>query len=346
MKAFFEQRSRCGPAAERHGPALPDVGPHRAAARAGREALALALDPGATLVGAPGEPRVAAATDDLRDSHGCLLEAGGRVEVMLAAGRVPGPYRLGLLDLHGHVPGRRAPRARRAVLWLDAHGDFNTPETTPSEFLGGMCLAAACGRWDAGFEPSLEPARVLMCGVRDLDAGERVLVETAGVGHGAAVGGRPVPAWASRVYVHLDLDVLDPSVLPAQFAVPNGLSETGLRTLLSERRRRRADDRRRGGHRLRGVRPKRTSAKRGESTALVGSMWGAAAHERRAETNPRKLKADARRERPGRLPPEAAFDRVTQLVAETLRDARGAVHPHHERRQVFKSSVGVGREFA
>ena len=69
------------------------------------------------------------------------------------------------------------------VLWLDAHGDFNTPDTTPSAFLGGMCLAAACGRWDAGFEPSLEPARVLMCGVRDLDAGERVLVETAGVGN-------------------------------------------------------------------------------------------------------------------------------------------------------------------
>jgi arginase family enzyme len=35
------------------------------------------------------------------------------------------------------------------VAWIDAHGDFNTPSTTPSGFLGGMCLAAACGRWDA-----------------------------------------------------------------------------------------------------------------------------------------------------------------------------------------------------
>ena len=50
------------------------------------------------------------------------------------------------------LPAVAAPRARtRASLWLDAHGDFNTPETTPSGFLGGMCLAAACGRWDAGF---------------------------------------------------------------------------------------------------------------------------------------------------------------------------------------------------
>src|SRR5918998_3285298 len=119
------------------------------------------------------------------------------------------------------------------VLWLDAHGDFNTPQTTPSEFLGGMCLSAACGTWDAGFEPSLEPAKVLMCGVRDLDAGERVLVETAGVGN--AMPSEVVSALAGkRVYVHLDLDVLDPEVLPAQFAVPHGLSDTGLRTLLGD----------------------------------------------------------------------------------------------------------------
>ena len=37
-----------------------------------------------------------------------------------------------------------------AVEWLDAHPDFNDPETTQSGFLGGMCLAAACGAWDAG----------------------------------------------------------------------------------------------------------------------------------------------------------------------------------------------------
>jgi arginase len=122
------------------------------------------------------------------------------------------------------------------VLWLDAHGDFNTPDTTPSGFLGGMCLSAACGRWDSGFEPSLEPGRVLMCGVRDLDPGERVLVETAGV---ANVRPSEV-AEALRdeeVYIHLDLDVLDPDILPSQFAVPHGLSDTGLRTLLGELRR-------------------------------------------------------------------------------------------------------------
>jgi arginase len=199
----------------------------------GAEALALALDPSAKLVGSFGEPRVADFTDDLRDSHGCLLEAGGQVEDMLAAGSFPvltsSDCSICMTTFQAVV--RHAPDVH--VLWLDAHGDFNTPDTTPSGFLGGMCLAAACGRWDAGFAPSLDPGRVLMCGVRDLDPGERVLVETAGVGNArpsevlGALQGR-------RVYVHLDMDVLDPDVLPAQFAVPGGLSDTGLRTLLGE----------------------------------------------------------------------------------------------------------------
>ncbi len=199
----------------------------------GAEALGLALDPGARLVGTPGDPRAGGWEDDLRDSRGCILEAGGQVEDLLAAGRFPvltaSDCTICLTTLASVV--RHAPDVR--VLWLDAHADFNTPETTLSGFLGGMCLAAACGRWDAGFEPALEPSRVLMCGVRDLDPGERVLVETAGV---------PVlrpsevadALSAEQVYVHLDCDVLDPGVLPAQFAAPHGLSDTGLRTLLGE----------------------------------------------------------------------------------------------------------------
>ena len=199
----------------------------------GAEALGLALDPDARLVGTPGEPRIGDWSDDLRDSHGCLLEAGGQVEDMLAAGAFPvltsSDCSICLTTFAAVV--RHQPDVR--VLWLDAHGDFNDPATTPSAFLGGMCLGAACGRWDAGFPQALDPARVLMCGVRDLDPGERVLVETAGV-----PVARPSEV-AERlrglpVYVHLDLDVLDPSILPSQFPVDHGLSDTGLRTLLAE----------------------------------------------------------------------------------------------------------------
>jgi len=199
----------------------------------GAEALGRALDPGARIVGSAGDGRVADWSEDLRESRGCLLEAGGQVEDMLAAGRFPvltaSDCSICMTTFQAVV--RHAPEVR--VLWLDAHGDFNTPDTTPSGFLGGMCLAAACGRWDAGFAPALEPSRVLMCGVRDLDPAERVLVETAGVGNARPAEVVDVLRGA-RVYVHLDLDVLDPDVLPSQFAVPHGLSDTGLRTLLGE----------------------------------------------------------------------------------------------------------------
>jgi arginase len=198
----------------------------------GAEALALALEPEARLVGTP-EHRIASYKDDLRDSHGCLLEAGGQVDDILTAERFPvlTASDCSICMTTFQAVARHEPEVR--VLWLDAHGDFNTPDTTPSGFLGGMCLAAACGKWDAGFEPSLDPSRVLMCGVRDLDPGERVLVETAGVGNArpSEVAG---VLRGQKVYVHLDLDVLDPDVLPSQFAVPHGLSETGLRTLLAD----------------------------------------------------------------------------------------------------------------
>jgi len=112
-----------------------------------------------------------------------------------------------------HVPGVR-------VVWLDAHGDSNTPETTPSGFLGGMCLGASVGLWDSGFAPALDPERVYGVGIRDLDEGEWA----------------PQPLGDDRsgpFYVHLDLDVLDPSIMPAQFAVPGGLGLEELRGVLA-----------------------------------------------------------------------------------------------------------------
>jgi arginase len=199
----------------------------------GAEALGLALDPDARLVGTPGDPHIGHWADDLRDSHGCLLEAGGQVEDMLAAGAFPlltsSDCSVCLTTFAAVL--RHQPEAW--VLWLDAHGDFNDPDTTPSDFLGGMCLGAACGRWDAGLEPAIDPSRVMMCGVRDLDPGERVLVETAGVpvARPSQVAGL---LSGLPVYVHLDVDVLDPSVLPSQFPVDHGLSDAGLRTLLAD----------------------------------------------------------------------------------------------------------------
>ena len=204
-------------------------------ARALATELAARLGTEARMVGSPGEPRDGNWDDDLRDSHGCLLEAGGQLDDALSAGAFPALLASDCSICLTTLPAlvRHEPEAH--VLWLDAHGDFNTPDTTVSGFLGGMCLAGACGVWDTGFDgPRLDPARVLMCGVRDLDGPERVLLETRGVGLVERPSELAGLLAGRRVFVHLDLDVLDPGVLPAQFPAPGGLSDGGLRTLLAE----------------------------------------------------------------------------------------------------------------
>jgi arginase len=197
-------------------------------------ALAARLGGDARMIGSPGEPRDSSWEEDLRDSRGCLLEAGGQLDDAMSGGRYPILTASDCSICMTTLPALVRHRPDVWVLWLDAHGDFNSPDTTPSGFLGGMCLAAACGVWDSGLGSGLDPARVVMCGVRDVDPGERVLLDTRGVGRvespsqlADVLDGRPV-------FVHLDLDVVDPTILPATFPAPGGLSDGGLRTLLAE----------------------------------------------------------------------------------------------------------------
>jgi arginase family enzyme len=186
-------------------------------------------------IGSPGDARQQDWSDDVRESRGCILEAGGQVDDAMVAERFPVLLASDCSICITTLPTVARHFPESYVLWLDAHGDFNTPDTTPSGFLGGMCLAAACGRWDGGgiSDESIDPAQVVMCGVRDLDDGERTQLDEAGVRNV-----RPSQLAdmldGEDVYVHLDLDVLDPSVLPAQFPADGGLSDGGLRTLLGE----------------------------------------------------------------------------------------------------------------
>jgi arginase len=188
----------------------------------------------ARMVGTPGEPRARGWEDDLRDSRGCILEAGGQVEDAIAGGSFPILTASDCTICLTTLPtvSRLVPRVR--VLWLDAHGDFNTPRTTRSGFLGGMCLAGACGRWKTGFDGSFDPADIVMVGSRDLDAGERAELDLAGVARVERFSQVADAVDGADVYVHLDLDVLDPDLFPAQFAASGGLSDEGLRRLLDE----------------------------------------------------------------------------------------------------------------
>jgi arginase len=117
------------------------------------------------------------------------------------------------------------------VLWLDAHGDLNTPATTPSGNVHGMPLAAAIGLCDEfardGLRlPAVDPQRVAVVGVRSLDPGEQALVRQLGVAVYTISdldrrGVEPVITEAlervgggSFVHVSVDLDVVDPEVAP------------------------------------------------------------------------------------------------------------------------------------
>ena len=209
----------------------------RAEGAAGAEALARALDPDARIVGSFDGPRTQRFEQDLGDARGCLLEAGGQVDDALSAGRVPvltaGDCSVALTTLP--VVARHRPDAK--VLWLDAHGDFNAPDTTDSGYLGGMALSGACGVWGTGLTDAAVPTeRVVLCGVRELEAGERDLLEASR----ATIIGASLETLVfmrnaldgAPTYVHLDLDVLDPELYPAQFPAANGLTEEKLFDLL------------------------------------------------------------------------------------------------------------------
>lgn len=108
-----------------------------------------------------------------------------------------------------------------ALVWLDCHGDFNTWETTPSGFLGGMPLAMLTGRGDqrmmqaVGLSPIADD-RVVLSDGRDLDPGERLLVEASGIRFipdVLSLDAKDLPE--GPLYLHFDSDIIDAREAPA-----------------------------------------------------------------------------------------------------------------------------------
>jgi arginase len=188
-------------------------------------------------IGTPTDSRETRYDEDLRDSRGCLLEAGGQVEDALTGGRVPVLAAADCSIAVTTLPAALRHRPDARVLWLDAHGDYNTPESSGSGYLGGMCLAGACGEWDAGLGDTIAPERLVLAGVRDLDDGERELLERSDA---TVIGASVVETLVAvknaldgaPVFIHLDLDVLDPEEFPAAFPAPGGLSSDKLYDLM------------------------------------------------------------------------------------------------------------------
>lgn len=141
----------------------------------------------------------------------------------------------------GVLAGLRRGGLEPVLVWLDAHGDFNTPETSPSGFLGGMPLAILVGRGDLtlpealGLEPLAE-SRVVLTDARDLDPPERAALEASEVLHlddPESLLSEELPP--GPLWVHLDTDVVDPRDSPAHnYAAPGGRRSGELVAILGE----------------------------------------------------------------------------------------------------------------
>jgi arginase len=166
-----------------------------------------------------------------------ILEACAELAMLVEAAVREGARPLVLGGDHAIALGTLAGLAAAAgqvggVIWIDAHGDLNTPETSPSGNVHGMPLAAALGRapeWFAHqrlFLPALDPARVALVGIRSLDPAERAFLHEADIRvftmsdidrigiERAMREALDRVAGPGFVHVSLDLDSLDPEVAP------------------------------------------------------------------------------------------------------------------------------------
>jgi arginase len=128
-------------------------------------------------------------------------------------------------------------RGDLAVIWFDAHGDLNTPQTSPSGRFHGMILRTLLGAGPAalvGLLPRrLAPSQVILAGTRDLDRDEAAFISDAAVSLLTPadllvpdrIAGRARAAGFTKLYVHLDLDVIDPVDFPDSLVhAPGGVS--------------------------------------------------------------------------------------------------------------------------
>jgi arginase len=221
------------------------------------------------------QPRLAALGATVRTGAASLSPAqdeeyGGWKRLGMALGNFAGIvarneregwFTVGLLATCPSMPGlvaglQRADASGRplrvGMLWLDAHPDFNTPETTRSGSLGGMPVAVATGRalhrmrLDATLDPALDDELVVMGGVRLTDPLEQELLDASRIQQVSVNDLRTAsPAVfaqldrldriADKLYIHIDMDVLDPrEVMSHQNKVPNGPSSEELARLFEQ----------------------------------------------------------------------------------------------------------------
>jgi arginase len=138
----------------------------------------------------------------------------------------------------GTVGGLQAAGLELGIVWFDAHGDVQTPETTASGYLGGMPL-----RLLTGYRPELiasrlglrpvDEAAIVLAGARDLDPPEVTYLERSPIRRAEVTGLDPGVLPDRPLYVHVDIDVLDPGAVPGlRYPAPGGASAAQLAAAL------------------------------------------------------------------------------------------------------------------
>jgi arginase len=175
---------------------------------------------------------------ELGTTFAILRAISAKVKGSVERRRLPVVLAGGCLSTLGALSGIGSEST--AAIWFDAHADFNTPETTPSGFIDGMALAANIGLcWRTlsasvpGFR-TLPEKNVVLVGARDIDPEEQAQLEASAIRWLKPAGIRQngvenslLPLLASlpeRVYIHLDLDVLDVAEAHVnEYSCPGGL---------------------------------------------------------------------------------------------------------------------------
>lgn len=181
-----------------------------------------------------------------------------RVEKICTDGEFPlilgGDHSIALGSIAGISAFAKKTKQKVGVLYVDAHGDFNTSETSPTGNIHGQCLAASAGLGlpeltNLYFEGTkVNPENICFVGVRDLDPGEKLLMKQAGVTvftmsdierQGFAEIVKQITVFfkthADIIHVSFDMDVLDPMFAPGTgIPLPGGLTNREALLLMEE----------------------------------------------------------------------------------------------------------------
>lgn len=181
----------------------------------------------------------------LREISAACEDLAQKVEGVLTAGELPlvlgGDHSIAIGSISGFASYCRKRNEQPGLIWFDAHADMNTPESSPSGNIHGMPLAVVLGygapilRDIGGFTPKLDPALCVHVGARDVDRGERELIDKLGIrfitmreiderGMSACIDEAiEIASRASGGYaVTFDVDALDPGDAPGSGTLVRG----------------------------------------------------------------------------------------------------------------------------